>query len=128
MRGIVLSMAAIAFVAVGCAPMMPAPVDKIQTLPVVNIGDVPPSGTEYVLHIPANSPIPLKINTRGTLLQNEQSVIGSTTFNKDLYIYKYWSSYDRKTWENSHRLLNVNFAGGMDASGLNVNVTLDKNL
>jgi hypothetical protein len=120
-------MAVVAFLTVGCVPMMPAPAEKIQTLPVVKMGDVPPSGTEYVLYIPANSAIPLKINTRGTLLKNEQSVIGTTTFAKDLYIYKYWSSYDRKTWENSHRLLNVSFAGGMDVSGLNVNITLDQN-
>ena len=46
---------------------------------------------------------------------------------RDVYIYKYWSSYDRKTWENSHKLLNVAFSGGMDASGLNVNVELDIN-
>jgi hypothetical protein len=91
------------------------------------MGEAPPSDTEYVLYVPANSPIPLKINTRGTLFKNEQSVIGNATFARDLYIYKYWSSYDRKTWENSHRLLNVNFAGGMDVSGLNVNITLDQN-
>lgn len=119
-------MALIALLSVGCAPMTPVPADKIQTLPVVKMGEAPPSGTEYVLYIPANSPIPIKIATQGTLLKNEQSVVGTTSFTRDLYIYKYWSSYDRKTWENSHRLLNVNFAGGMDASGLNVNVTLDQ--
>ncbi|TQK05546.1 hypothetical protein [Herbaspirillum sp. SJZ107] len=127
MRKTALGMALMAFLSVGCAPMMPAPADRIQTLPVVKMGEAFPSGTEYVLYIPANSPIPIKIATQGTLLKNEQSVVGSTSFTRDLYIYKYWSSYDRKTWENSHRLLNVSFAGGMDASGLNVNVTLDQN-
>ena len=127
MRKICLGLAVIAFLTAGCAPMMPAPAEKIQTRPVVKMGDVPPSGTEYVLYIPANSPIPLKVSTHGSLFKNEQSVIGTTTFAKDLYIYKYWSSSDRKTWENSHRLLDVNFAGGMDVSGLNVNITLDQN-
>ncbi|WP_323142545.1 hypothetical protein [Massilia phyllosphaerae] len=82
-------MALMAFLSVGCAPMMPAPADKIQTLPVVKMGEAPPSDTEYVLYIPANSPIPIKIATQGTLLKNEQSALGSTSFTRDLYIYKY---------------------------------------
>jgi hypothetical protein len=40
MRKICLGMAAIAFLTVGCAPLMPAPAEKIQTLPVVKMGDV----------------------------------------------------------------------------------------
>ena len=64
---------------------------------------------------------------RGSLLKGDQSVTGNMTFARDIYIYKYWSSYDRKTWENSHKLLNVSFNGGVDASGLNVNVGLEMN-
>ena len=92
MRKIALGMSLLAFLSVGCAPMMPAPADKIQTLPVVKMGEVPPSDTEYVLYIPSNAPIPIKISTHGTLLKNEQSVIGNTSFARDIYIYKYFES------------------------------------
>jgi uncharacterized protein YceK len=111
----------------GCASMMPAPVAQIDALPIVKMGDTPPAGAEYVLHIPANAPIHLNLHARGSLLKEQESVLGNISFNQDVYVYKYWASYDRKTWKNSHTLLDVNFSGGMDVTGLNVNVGLDKN-
>lgn len=118
---------AVTVIALGaCAPMMPAPVSQIESLQVVKMGDVPPSGSEYVLHIPANSPIPVNVHARGTLLKQGQSAVGSLSFTKDVYVYKYWASHDRKNWQNSHSLLDVSFNGGFDVSGMNVNVQVDK--
>ncbi|MBB6133233.1 hypothetical protein HD842_001344 [Massilia aurea] len=133
MKKCIVGLALIVLFTAGCATTvpapaaMPAPTDMISALPVVKMGTPPLGEGEFVLHIPANSPVPLKVTTRGSLLKGSQSVTGSLTFGRDIYIYKYWSSYDRKTWENSHKLLNVAFSGGMDASGLNVNVGLDTN-
>lgn len=127
MKNTMIGLAAVAFLNAGCASMMPAPADKIATLPVVKMGATPPAAGEFVLHIPANSPVPLKVATSGSLVKADQSVIGNVMFTRDIYLYKYWSSYDRKTWENSHKLLDVRFNGGIDASGLNVNVGLDMN-
>jgi len=110
----------------GCASMASAPTGQIAALPVVKVGDARPAGTEYVLHIPANSPIPVKLQARGSLLKAEQSVAGTISFARDVYLYKYWASHDRQHWENSHRLLNVSFNGGFDIAGLNVNVSLDQ--
>jgi hypothetical protein len=109
----------------GCASMMPAPIEQIASLPVVTLGALPPSGSEYVLFIPAHSSVPVKLNINGTLLERSQTVAGNISFARDLYVYKYWASHDRKNWENSHKLLAVSYGGGMDISGLNANVTLD---
>ena len=111
----------------GCASMMPAPVTQIDVLPIVKMGDKPPAGAEYVLHIPANAPIRVNLQVRGSLFKEQQSVLGNISLNQDVYLYKYWASHDRKTWKNSHSLLNVNFNGGFDVAGLNMNVSLDKN-
>lgn len=109
----------------GCASMMPAPVDKIEVLPTVRLGAVTPSSGDYVLYIPAHSPVPITLSVKGTLLEQDQSATGKISFSKDVYLYKYWASHDRKHWENSHKLLDVSYGGGVDVSGLNVNVTLN---
>jgi hypothetical protein len=127
MKKRIILLGLVTFLNAGCASMMPAPADRISALPVVEMGTTPPREGEFVLHVPANSPVPLRVTMRGSLLKGDQSVTGNMTFARDIYIYKYWSSYDRKTWENSHKLLNVAFNGGMDASGLNVNVGLEMN-
>jgi hypothetical protein len=110
---------------VGCAPMMPAPTDKIETLPLVKMGAVPPSNGEYVLYIPAHSLVPVKLAVKGTLLEQDMPTTGNISFVRDVYLYKYWASHDRKHWETSHKLLDVSYSGGVDVSGLNVNITLD---
>ncbi|MFK3739997.1 hypothetical protein [Massilia sp. TN1-12] len=125
MKKMMIWLGVLASLNAGCASMMPAPADRISALPVVEVGTTPPRDGEFVLHVPANSPVPLRVVVRGSLLTGDQSVTGNMTFARDIYIYKYWSSYDRKTWENSHKLLDVAFSGGMDASGLNVSVGLD---
>ncbi|GGY00464.1 hypothetical protein GCM10007386_34200 [Pseudoduganella dura] len=107
--------------------MLPAPVAQIDALPLVKMGDTPPASAEYVLYIPAHSPIRVNLNAHGSLLKEQQAVLGNIMFNQEVYVYKYWASHDRKTWKNSHELLNVNFNGGFDVTGLNVNVGLDKN-
>lgn len=111
----------------GCASMMPAPADKIDSLPTVSLGAKPPTDADYVLFIPAHSPVPVILDVKGTLLEQNSSSTANVSFTQDLYLYKYWASHDRKHWENSHKLLNVSYGGGVDVSGLHANVTLDTN-
>jgi hypothetical protein len=114
------------FAIAGCAPMTPAPTSEIEKLPIVKVGETAPSSGEYVVYFPANSPVPVNIRTMGSLFKDEQTTKGSVTLAKDLYLYKYWASHDRKHWENSHRLLDVSFGGGFDVSGLNAVIKLEK--
>jgi hypothetical protein len=114
------------FAIAGCAPMTPAPTSEIEKLPVVKVGETPPATGEYVLYLPANSPIPVNVHARGSLFKGDQTTTGSVTLAKDVYVYKYWASHDRKHWENSHRLLDVNFGGGFDVSGLNAEINIEK--
>lgn len=46
-------------------------------------------------------------------------------FKQDIYLYKYWASFDGKTWVNSHKLMNVEPSGGFDMSGGKIEVKLD---
>jgi hypothetical protein len=111
----------------GCASMMPAPVDKIDALPTVRLGGAASAYADYVLYIPAHSPIPVLLNVKGTLIEKESPATANVSFSQDLYLYKYWASHDRKHWENSHKLLDVAYGGGVDVSGLHANVTLNTN-
>ena len=109
----------------GCAALRPAPVESISKLPIVRVGDPPPQNTEYVVFYPAGFAFPVKLKTSGSLFVSEKQVELQATLEKDLYLYKYWASYDGKKWKNSHELLGVEFGGGFDVRGLQANIKLE---
>ncbi len=114
------------FTLAACAPMTPAPISKIEKLPIVKVGEAAPSNSEYVVYFPVNSPVPVSVRTHGSLFNEDQTVKGSVRLTRDLYLYKHWASHDGKHWENSHRLIDVDFGGGFDISGLNTDIKLEK--
>lgn len=109
----------------GCAAMQPATTEMISRLPVVKVGEAPPSDGEYVIYYPAGYKIPVTLTTHGSLFDGEQQVQTDTTLARDLYLFKYWASHDGKHWTRSHALLDVKFSGGFDVSGLQSNIELN---
>ncbi len=109
----------------GCAAMLPAPTDEIAKLPVVRVGDQTPQNTEYVVFFPAGVPFPVKLSASGSLFASNKQIESQVALARDLYLYKYWASYDGKTWTNSHKLLGVDFGGGFDVNGLQANMKLE---
>lgn len=110
---------------IGCAALRPAPVDSIAKLPVVRVGDLSPRNTEYIVFYPAGFAFPVNLKTSGSLFASEKQVQSQVILAKDLYLYKYWASHDGKTWKNSHELLDVQFGGGFDVTGLQANIKLE---
>jgi hypothetical protein len=108
----------------GCAAFMPVPVETISKFPVVRVGDTPPANSEYVVFYPVGYSFPVKVKTSGSLFSTEKQIESQVTFSKNLYLYKYWASHDQVTWKNSHELLAVEFGGGFDVGGLQVDVKL----
>jgi hypothetical protein len=104
---------------------MPAPVDAISKLPVVRVGDKPPQEAEYVVFFPAGTAFPVKIKASGSMFASEGQFESRVALAKDLYLYKYWASHDGKSWVPSHAMLNVEFGGGLDISGLNASLKLE---
>jgi len=116
---------AIVFALSGCAWLQPAPADSISKLAVIQVGDQPPQGDEYVVLFPAGKAFPVKFNATGSLLSPEKQIESYVTLAKDLYLYKYWASYDGKSWVPSHSLIGVDFGGGFDVTGLHASMKLE---
>ena len=116
----------ILFSLVGCASMQPAPTDAIEKLPVVRVGEQMPLNSEYVVFYPAGFEFPVKLKASGSMFASEKQIEAQATLAKDLYLYKYWASHDGKLWKNSHELLGVEFGGGFDVNGLQVNIKLEQ--
>jgi len=109
----------------GCAAMQPATTEMISRLPVVKVGEAPPSEGEYVVYYPAGYQIPVTLTTRGSLFDGERQIHAQTTLARDLYLFKYWASHDGRHWTRSHALLDVKFSGGFDVHGLQSSIELD---
>lgn len=110
----------------GCAALRPAPVESIAKLPIVRVGDpIPQNIKEYVVFYPSGFVFPVKLKTSGSLFVSGKEVESQVSLVKDLYLYKYWASHDGKTWKNSHELLGVEFGGGFNVTGLQVNIKLE---
>lgn len=111
---------------VGCAALRPAPMESLAKLPIVRVGDPSPQNNkEYVVFYPAGFAFPVKLKTNGSFFASGKEVESQVSLVKDLYLYKYWASHDGKTWKNSHELLGVEFGGGFDVTGLQVNIKLE---
>ncbi|ACM20393.1 hypothetical protein Geob_2037 [Geotalea daltonii FRC-32] len=113
------------FALTGCASLQSVPTEAITRLPVVRVGSQPPETMEYVTFYPAGFAFPVKLNATGSLFASASRVESQAILAKDLYLYKYWASHDGKTWENSHKLIGVEFGGGFDVKGLQANIKLE---
>lgn len=111
---------------VASCSLRPVPsLDELAALPVVRVGESPPTAGEYVLFYPAGASFPLRLSYSGGLFTQSAVIETACTLNKDLYIYKYWASHDGKIWKRSHSLLQVELSGGFDVQGLQARLRLE---
>lgn len=82
----------------GCAGLVLPSADTMAKLPVVRFGEQAPAHQEYVLLLPANTPLPIDTSVEGSLLAQGAKTQLTVTLKKNLYIYKRWVSFDDKTW------------------------------
>ncbi len=99
----------------------------IDNVPVIKIGESRDAPKDHIVFIPANAEFPIKFSISGTAFNKHLSSTVIASFKKDLYLYKYWASFDGKHWENSHKLINVEPSGGFDKSGGKIHLNLDFN-
>jgi len=89
----------------GCA-MQPNK-EKIQQLPVIQLGDTIPNKGEYILYFPAGKDITTTANIVGNIFQKEASQTIKVKLKRDIYNYKEWLSYDKKKWLSVKDALNI---------------------
>lgn len=123
MKGILLSSLALSISA--CASMSAPNSSLIDNVTVVKMGDEKPEGKDYILHIPANTEFPVHFTVKGDLIANPVDLKPRTKLNKDIYVYKYWSSFNGRDWQPSHDLINMPIGVGMGTEGGQVHVKVD---
>jgi len=92
--------------------------------PVVTIGHTSNPPEDHIIFIPANTEFPVEFSINGGVFNKSATSKVMVSFREDMYLYKYWASFDGRTWVNSHKILNVEPSGGFDASGGKVEVKL----
>jgi hypothetical protein len=111
----------------GCT-LLPAPgSDLIDSKTVVRLGDpTRPAGNDYVLYIPAGKPVAIRLQVDGALFRGSKQLETAVTLKRDLYIYKYWASYDGRDWSKWNGLAKFEFSAGMGPGGADFRVKVDE--
>lgn len=92
----------------GCGAWHKPSRSAFDKLPIVEFGRNVPAGGEFILFFPAGKPIPVKTSIKGTALAQTEEKTLEVALKKDVYAYKEWASFDRKTWKDAHEILDVN--------------------
>lgn len=91
-----------------CASLGGAPNDQtLAGAPVVRFGESPPNSEHFILHFAAGQAIPIVSRLHGNALTQPSEQIQTVTLNRDLYVYRDWLSFDRKTWKPSRDVLDL---------------------
>jgi hypothetical protein len=96
---------AVLLLAGGCASMRAPSPEMLRDLPVVRFGDSIPSGRDYILFFPPDTPIPLTTSVKGNIFAKEAEQQLHVTLRRGIYSYKEWVSYDRATWRVGRELI-----------------------
>lgn len=89
----------------GCASMPDLSPEDLARLPMVTFGEPVPKDKAYVLYFPAGKPISSTVSVSGNLFERDASQNITVALRKDIYAYKDWISFDRKTWLNGRKAL-----------------------
>jgi hypothetical protein len=92
----------------GCASLMSPPdeppADELAKATVVEYGQPAPS-QPFVLHYRAGVPLAIVASVSGTLLEKEDKANLQVALRRDIYLYKYWASFDGRTWQLGDKLV-----------------------
>lgn len=108
-----------------CASMFVPGSEEISKLPVIKMGSKKPEGNEYILHIPKGEKIPWHFTINGGLISAPVDSKSVTKINQEIYVYKYWASFDGKNWKPTGELLNMPISFGVGPEGGQLNLKVD---
>ena len=110
----------------GCTTLLAPGSDLIDQTMVAQLGDTEPAEKgSYILHIPAGQRVPIRILIDGTMFRNDENIEAEVSLAHDLYLYKYWASYDGKNWKKWNDLVKIGVSSGMGTKGAELNATID---
>ena len=110
----------------GCTTLLAPGDDLIEHTKVAQLGDAEPAEKgNYILHISAGKSVPIRILLDGTMFQDKENIDAEVHLTRDLYLYKYWASYDGIHWQKWNDLVKVGISSGMGTKGAELNATID---
>lgn len=112
--------------ATGCASFQTPDEDLINRVPIVEIGQPEPQGSDYILLVRAGKEVPVKLSVSGSFFSEEGLAETKVKLRQDLYLYKYWSSFDGKQWERSHRMFSALISVGLESEGGKVDIKFNQ--
>jgi len=109
----------------GCGTMSPPATLVNGQMKVVEIGSGAQETQEYVLHIPAGVPFPLRLYVHGSLMKEELDLTKKVRINRDIYLYRQWTSFDGINWmgpKETEKLLNFTVKVDLKGDGGTVDI------
>lgn len=92
----------------GCACTHPPAADTLASIPVIEFGGSVPKDGDFILHFPADKPIPVITSIKGSALAQEAEATAKVNLKKEIYAYKDWVSFDREHWQKGDDVLSIN--------------------
>jgi hypothetical protein len=91
-----------------CSSLQPS-ADELRRLPIVEFGQPVPVGTDYILHFPADKPIPTEVSIKGSIFAREAEQRVDVALRRGIYAYKELVSYDLVTWRPGREAIKSDF-------------------
>jgi hypothetical protein len=118
MKCVSLAILVAATLGLGACAGIPPTSEEMAKIPVVRYGSPAPADGEFVLFYPAGAPLPVVTSVGGSLLEQPAQATLDVALKRDVYLYRYWVSFDGKTWQVGDGVVEGNFTitlpGGSD--------------
>lgn len=109
MKNILVLLAMAALVGIGgCASLQKPTAESLGAIPMVQFGETVPASGDFILYFPAGKLIPVVVTIKGSVFSQEAENTLNVTLKRDIYAYKRWVSFDRKTWQRGDEALGFN--------------------
>jgi hypothetical protein len=89
----------------GCATVQVSWQEQLKSYPLIELGETPPTDGNYVVHLPAGKPVPVRIILEGDIFAGDTAQDVHATPKKDIYFYKEWMSFDMQSWRRTRSSL-----------------------
>lgn len=108
----------------GCASWRTPGPDLATRVPVVEIGQQKPDTDDYILLVAAGKDFPVRMNIDGSFLAKKGAAETAVQVQRDVYLYKKWTSFDGKTWRRG--LFDLTVGIGLEPAGGKIEVKVDE--
>lgn len=108
----------------GCASWRTPGADLATRVPVVVIGQQKPDTDDYILLVTAGKDFPVRMNIDGSFLSKKGDAETAVQVQRDVYVYKQWTSFDGKTWRRG--LIDLTVGIGLEPAGGKIEVKVDE--